>query len=57
MVDTDGEPRNIRIAKPLGMGLDRKAVESVEKWRFDPAQRDGQPVAVEMAVQVDFHLY
>lgn len=57
VVDTDGEPRNIRIAKPLGMGLDWKAVECVEKWRFDPAQRDGQPVAVEMAVQVDFHLY
>jgi TonB family protein len=57
VVDTDGEPRNIRIAKPLGMGLDWKAVECVEKWRFDPAQQDGQPVAVEMAVQVDFHLY
>jgi TonB family protein len=56
-VDTDGEPRNIRIAKPLGMGLDSKAVECVGKWRFDPAQQDGQPVAVEMAVQVDFHLY
>jgi len=57
VVDTDGEPRDIRIAKPLGMGLDWKAVECVEKWRFDPAQQDGQPVAVEMAVQVDFHLY
>jgi len=41
----------------LGMGLDWKAVECVEKWRFDLAQRDGQPVAVEMVVQVDFHLY
>jgi TonB family protein len=57
VVDTDGKPRNISIAKPLGMGLDGKAVECVEKWRFDPAQRDGQPVAVEMVVQVDFHLY
>jgi TonB family protein len=57
VVDTDGEPRNLRIAKPLGMGLDGKAVGCVEKWRFDPAQQDGQPVAVEMAVQVEFHLY
>jgi hypothetical protein len=37
--------------------LDWKAGSGLEKWRFDPAQQDGQPVAVEMAVQVDFHLY
>jgi TonB family protein len=56
-VDETGMVRNIRIVGPLGMGLDQKAVDTVSKWRFNPARRDGQPVAVEMAVEVDFHLY
>jgi outer membrane biosynthesis protein TonB len=39
------------------MGLDEKAVEVAKKYRFDPAMKDGHPVAVEIAVEVDFHLY
>jgi TonB family protein len=57
VVDQDGKPRDIRVTKPLGKGLDEKAVEAVRSWRFDPARKDGKPVAVEIAVEVDFHLY
>jgi outer membrane biosynthesis protein TonB len=41
----------------LGMGLDEKAIETVKTWRFEPGLKDGHPVNVEMAVEVDFHLY
>jgi len=57
VVDEDGKPRDIRVTKPLGKGLDEKAVEAAQSWRFDPARKDGKPVAVEIAVEVDFHLY
>jgi TonB family protein len=57
VVSEDGMPRNIRITEPLGMGLDEKAVEAVRSWKFDPARKDGKPVAVEIRVEVDFHLY
>jgi TonB family protein len=57
IVGADGLPRDIKVTTPLGMGLDEKAIEAVRKWRFSPALRDGQPVAVEIAVEVDFHLY
>ncbi len=57
IVGEDGMPRNIRIIKPLGHGLDEKAIEAVRSWKFDPARKDGKPVAVEIAVEVDFHLY
>jgi TonB family protein len=57
VVDKTGQVRNIRVSKPLGLGLEHKAVEAVTKWRFNPAEKDGQPVAVELGVQVDFHLY
>jgi TonB family protein len=57
IVDKMGQARDIRIVSPMGMGLDRNAVEAVSKWRFNPGTKDGEPVAVPIAVEVDFHLY
>jgi protein TonB len=55
-IGTDGLPKDVRVIKSLGMGLDEKAVEAVRQWKFEPAMKDGQPVALELAVEVDFHL-
>ena len=57
IVGTDGRPSNIRVLSSLGMGLDEKAIEAVKNWKFEPAMKDGHPVRVEIAVEVDFHLY
>lgn len=57
IVDKEGHPQKIYILSPLGAGLDAKAVKAVETWKFQPAQKDGEPVAVQIAVEVDFHLY
>jgi len=56
-VGKDGRPYNIRLRQSLGMGLDEKAIEAVRNWRFRPGTLNGQPVATQIAVQVDFHLY
>lgn len=58
IVDIDGTPHEIQVVKPssLGSGLDAQAVNAVEQWRFDPAKKDGQPVAVQINVQVSFRL-
>jgi len=57
VVGPDGRPRDIRVSRPLGMGLDQKAVEAVQRWRFEPAMKDGRPVAVQINVEVNFRLY
>ncbi len=57
VVDSEGNPRDIRVTHPVGMGLDDKAIEAVQKWRFSPALKDGTPVAVRIAVETSFHLY
>lgn len=57
IVGPDGRPRDIRVARTLGMGLDQKAVEAVRNWKFDPARKDGQPVSVQINVEVNFRLY
>ncbi len=57
VVGKDGHTYDIRVAQSLGMGLDEKAMEAVNRWRFRPATKDGQPVSTQIAVQVDFRLY
>lgn len=56
IVGPDGLPRDIRVARSLGMGLDEKAIEAVRQWRFQPALKDGTPVAVAINVEVEFRL-
>jgi periplasmic protein TonB len=57
IVDSTGHPRDIRVARGLGFGLDAKAMEAVRQWRFQPALKDGRPVDVQISVEVEFHLY
>jgi TonB family protein len=57
IVGTDGAAHQIRLVRPLGLGLDETALSMIQTWRFEPATKNGQPVAVEMNVEVAFNLY
>ena len=57
VVDAQGYPRNPRVVRSLGMGLDEKALEAVAKYRFKPALKNGKPVAAAILVEVNFRLY
>ena len=56
-IGIDGRARNLTVVRSLGMGLDQKAMDAVRTWRFDPAKKDGRPVAVQMNIIVNFHLF
>lgn len=56
VIDEKGTPREIGVSRPLGMGLDEKAMEAVRQWRFRPATKDGKAVAMEAIIQVNFRL-
>jgi len=57
VVDEKGMPQHVRVTRPLGGGLDEQAVACVKQWRFNPSEKEGEPVAAEIAVEVNFHLY
>ena len=57
IVEPDGSTGHIRVIKRVGHGLDEKAIEAVKTWKFKPAMLNGKPVAVQIAVEVKFHLY
>lgn len=58
IVDAQGNPQNPRVVRPLGMGLDEKALEAVRQYKFKPALKDGRtPVPVMITVEINFRLY
>jgi len=57
IVDSQGNPQDVRLESHLGMGLDEKAIEAVRQYRFRPAMYQGHPVSVQIVVDVDFRLH
>lgn len=53
----DGTLDKIRILKPLPFGLTGQALLAVEKIRFTPAVKEGQPVSVRGNLEYSFSLY
>ena len=57
VVGRDGLPQEVIVKRALGYGLDEKATEAVQHWRFEPARRNGTPVAVKINIEVQFHYF
>jgi TonB family protein len=56
VVDITGRPQDVCLTQSAGWGLDAKAAEAVQKYQFNPAIKDGKPVAARIVVQVKFQL-
>jgi len=57
IVTPEGTVRDPQVTRSLDKDLDKKALECVGKWKFEPATKDGQPVAYRVVVEINFHLY
>jgi protein TonB len=57
IVDANGNPKNVRVLRGVGMGLDEKAVAAVQQYKFKPALQNGKPVAVYLNVEVNFQIF
>ena len=56
-VGMDGVPMDVRLeSSSQSRDLDRAAVDAVRKWRFRPAQRNGQPTPATIVVPIEFKL-
>jgi TonB family protein len=55
-IGSDGVPRNVTVVRGVGLGLDEKAVETAQQWRFTPGEKDGKPVTVRAMVEMNFRL-
>jgi TonB family protein len=55
-ISIDGVPEGIKVVRPLGGGLDEKAVECLRQWRFRPAMNHDEPVVATITVEMDFRI-
>jgi TonB family protein len=55
-IDRNGNIRDVRVDRGLGLGLDEKAAEAVRRWRFLPGTRNGRAVTTSAVVEVHFRL-
>lgn len=56
VVTEDGTTSDIRVVRTLGDGLDEQAVKAVQRWRFNPAELDGEPVPTRIRTEMSFHI-
>jgi len=56
-VGEDGLVHEACVQRPLGFGLDEKALEAARRWRFDPSLKDGRTIPFAMNIEVTFRLY
>lgn len=56
IVTPEGTVRDLHVIKSLTPDLDNQAVSVVQTWKFEPAKKDGQPVAVQIKVEADFRI-
>lgn len=57
IVDAQGNPQHVHVIRPLGMGLDEKAMEAARQYKFKPAIYQGHAVAVIIEIEVNFRIY
>ena len=56
VVTAAGLPEYVHVARSLDSRLDQAAVDAVKQWKFEPAMKNGKPVAIVIAVEVNFKL-
>ena len=56
-VTAEGNVRDVTVIKSLDSGLDKQAIAAVRTWKFEPATKDGKPVAVHLKTETNFRLY
>jgi TonB family protein len=56
VITTTGEVTSIHVVDALPLGLTQRAIDSIKSWKFKPAMKDGQPVAVRVEVRITFRL-
>jgi TonB family protein len=56
IIGLDGTFQSLRIVRSLDSvyGLDDEALKAARQWRFAPGMKDGQPVPVEITIEISF---
>ncbi len=55
-IGKDGSTHDLHVIKGVDDAIDQAAISAVSQWKFEPATYEGNPVAVELRIEVNFRL-
>jgi len=53
-ISAKGHVEAVRVLRSDEPAFEKSAVDTVKKWKFKPAEKDGHPVAVQVTVEMKF---
>ena len=53
-VNAKGRVGPVRVLRADEPAFEKSALETVRKWKFKPAEKDGHPVPVQLTVEMKF---
>jgi len=56
VIRSDGRVDSVTLLQHLDDRLDQSAQDAMNKWQFEPARRNGQPVEVDALIEIPFRL-
>jgi len=56
IIRSDGSVVDVQVVRGLHDELDQNAVEAFRRWRFEPGQKNGSAVALEVVIEIPFRL-
>jgi periplasmic protein TonB len=58
LISPKGRVQKARVIRSIDpqLGLDREALTTARRWRFRPATKNGEPVAVTAVIELSFRL-
>jgi TonB family protein len=57
IINKDGTVTNLQVVKSLRKDYDLSALEAVKDWRFKPYMLNGEPVAVQTTININYSMH
>ncbi|WP_031496503.1 M56 family metallopeptidase [Bryobacter aggregatus] len=57
LIGIDGKASDVQVLRSLDPDLDAQGILALERWEFQPAEKDGHPIAVDATVEINFRLF
>jgi protein TonB len=56
MIDEKGNVTDPKVVKSTNDAFTEPAVEALKKWKFKPAKKDGEAIAIRVSIPVQFNI-
>jgi protein TonB len=56
LIDPKGNVQELKVVKSTNLAFEEPAMDALRKWKFKPAQRDGNVIPVRVTIPIKFSI-